>query len=162
MEFTEKPNTEVANKLIEQGALWNCGVFAFKAGFVLDKMTELTGCSTFNELKNMYPELPRISFDNAVVVKSAMQGEKVQVIRYSGEWKDIGTWNSLTGIMDDKLHGNVIIGDECGDINAINELGIPILMVGVDDLIVSATNAGILITRKDKSGSIKKYIDGYY
>ncbi len=156
--FVEKPDIMRAEELIREGALWNCGVFAFKFSFLKRIVSEMTGCGSYEEMLEAYPGLPKISFDNAVVEKQ----DNLRVISFDGEWRDIGTWNSLTDIMEEHVHGNVIMSDNCQDINVVNELGIPVLIVGMENVIVSATNEGILISNKDQSGSIKKYIDGYY
>ena len=67
--FKEKPDKEKAAEYIEQGALWNSGIFAFKLGYALDKARELLGYTDYEDLFNRYEELSKISFDYAVVEK---------------------------------------------------------------------------------------------
>lgn len=51
----------------------------------------------------------------------------IQVLRYSGDWKDVGTWNMMAEVMADKTKGKVILDETCENTNVVNELNIPIL-----------------------------------
>ena len=93
--FKEKPDAETAKAYIAQGALWNGGVFAYKLRYVLDKAHELIDFTDYKDLFDKYAELNKISFDYAVVEKEP----KIQVMRFAGQWKDLGTWNTLTEAM---------------------------------------------------------------
>lgn len=153
--FTEKPTEEKAKEYIEAGALWNGGVFAYKLSYVLDKAKELLGTSDYAELFSDYENLRRISFDYAVV-----ENEKsIEVVRYEGEWKDVGTWNTLTEVMDENIIGNGQVNDQCANVHIINELGIPILGMGLKDMVISASPEGILVSDKEQSAQIKPYVD---
>lgn len=88
-EFKEKPDTQTAKKYIEQNALWNAGIFAFKLGYMLNKAHSMIEFDDYRDLFNKYDSLTKISFDYAVVEKEP----SIQVLRYSGDWKDVGTWN---------------------------------------------------------------------
>ena len=90
--FTEKPTEEKAKEYIAAGVLWNSGVFAYKLRYMLEKSKELLGTCSYEELFNNYANLKKISFDYAVVEQEA----SIAVLRYSGTWKDIGTWNTLS------------------------------------------------------------------
>ena len=85
--FKEKPDAKTAEKYIEQGALWNSGVFAFRLGWLLEKAHGMIDFLGYYDLYDKYDGLEKISFDYAVVEKT----EKIQVMRLSGEWKDKGT-----------------------------------------------------------------------
>lgn len=153
--FTEKPTEEKAKEYIEAGALWNGGVFAYKLSYVLDKAKELLGTSDYAELFSDYENLKKISFDYAVV-----ENEKsIEVVRYEGEWKDVGTWNTLTEVMDESIIGNGRVNDKCANVHIINELGIPILGMGLKDMVISASPEGILVSDKEQSAQIKPYVD---
>jgi mannose-1-phosphate guanylyltransferase len=153
--FKEKPDKETAQKYISQGALWNGGVFAYKLKFVLDKAQELIGFNQYEDLFSKYDTLEKISFDYAVVEKET----KIQVMRFGGNWKDLGTWNTLTEAMDENTIGNVIPNDTCEGVHVINELDMPILCMGLKNLIVSASPEGILVADKEQSSYIKPYVD---
>lgn len=153
--FTEKPTKEKAEEYISQGSLWNGGVFAYKLSYVLNKSRELLGSSDYNTLFGSYDTLKKISFDYAVVE----QETSIEVLRYSGTWKDLGTWNTLTEAMEEPIIGDGRMNDTCSNTNIINELGIPILVMGVKDMVISASPEGILVSDKEQSSYIKPFVD---
>lgn len=153
--FTEKPDTETAKEYIKQGALWNAGVFAFKLGYLLNKAHELIDFVDYADLFKKYDTLTKISFDYAVVEKEP----NIQVLRYVGQWKDVGTWNMMAEVMADKTKGDVILDDTCKDTNVVNELNIPILCMGCEDMVVAASEDGILVSTKERSGYMKPYVE---
>lgn len=152
--FKEKPDEETARKYISQGALWNGGVFAFKLEYVLGIARNLFGTDDYQILYKKYGKLQKISFDYAVVEKE----KSINVIRFKGEWKDLGTWNTLTEAMDEETTGNVT-ADACLNTHVINELGIPLIALGVKDCIIAATPDGILISDKNESPRLKDYVE---
>lgn len=153
--FTEKPDTEIAKEYIKKGALWNAGVFAFKLGYLLNKAHELIDFVDYADLFKKYDTLTKISFDYAVVEKEP----NIQVLRYAGQWKDVGTWNMMAEVMADRTKGDVILDDTCKDTNVVNELNIPILCMGCEDMVVAASEDGILVSTKERSGYMKPYVE---
>ena len=153
--FKEKPDAATAQKYIDQGALWNGGVFAYKLGYVFNKAHELIDFDDYQDLFDKYDTLTKISFDYAVVEKES----KIQVMRFNGQWKDLGTWNTLTESMNEQILGKGILNETCKEVKIINELDIPVLAMGLHDVIISASPEGILVSDKDSSSYIKPYID---
>lgn len=151
--FKEKPDVATAEQYLKQGALWNGGVFAYKLSYVLNIAESVFGTSEYDELYSRYSSLTKISFDYAVVEKE----EKIQVLRFAGQWKDLGTWNTLTEAMSDEVAGNAV-AVECTNTHVINELQIPLIALGVNNLAIAATPDGILVTDKSKSGKLKDYV----
>lgn len=153
--FTEKPAKEKAEEYIKEGAVWNGGVFAYKLSYVLEKSRELLGTCVYEDLFSGYADLKKISFDYAV----AEAEKSIEVIRYRGMWKDLGTWNTLTEAMEENIIGDGILNDTCSNVHVINELGVPVLGIGLHDLIISASPEGILVSDKEQSTYIKPFID---
>lgn len=153
--FSEKPTREKAEEYIRMGALWNGGVFAYKLRYVLNKSRELLGTNDYQTLFEKYSSFKKISFDYAVVEQEA----SLEVLRYSGTWKDLGTWNTLAEAMEEPTVGNVTLSDSCSNTNVINELGFPVLAVGVSNLVISASTEGILVSDKEQSSYIKPFVD---
>ena len=154
-EFKEKPDVETAKKYIKQGALWNAGVFAFKLGYMLEKAHSLIDFMDYSDLYVKYAGCPKISFDYAVVEKES----SIQVLRHAGEWKDVGTWNMMAEVMADDIKGKALTDDTTKGVNIINELNIPILVMGAKDMIVAASGDGILIADKEQSSYMKPYVE---
>lgn len=151
--FKEKPDEETAEKYIAGGALWNGGVFAFKLSYLLDIALSLFGTDSYDNLFERYEELPKISFDYALVEKE----KSINVIRFNGEWKDLGTWNTLSEAMVDPVSGNAIAND-CENTHVINELDIPLIAIGIKDAVIAATPDGILVSDKGASPKLKDYV----
>lgn len=154
--FKEKPDMDTAREYIARGALWNGGVFAYRLGYVLSKAHELVDFTDYYDLSDKYVALEKISFDYAVVENEP----KIQVMRFAGQWKDLGTWNTLTEAMEDSCIGTAILNEKCENVHVVNELDMPILCMGLKDIVVSASPEGILVSDKEQSSYIKPYVDG--
>ena len=151
--FREKPDENTAKEYIRTGALWNGGVFAFRLDYVLGIAREMFGTSDYQELLQKYDTLEKISFDYAVVEKES----RIGLVKYCGQWRDLGTWNDLTQVMADPVRGNAVLA-ESDNTHVINELNIPLLVLGVHDAVVAATPDGILVADKEVSAKLKNYV----
>lgn len=154
--FHEKPLETYAEQLISEGALWNGGVFAFRLGYLMNIVKKYIQGTTFEDIESGYTTLPKISFDYEVVEKESC----IAMVPYSGQWRDLGTWNTLTEVMEDHAVGKVILADSCENTHVINELDIPVVVLGGKDLIVAASPDGILVSDKHQSSYLKPFVDG--
>ena len=153
--FKEKPDQRTAEKYISQGALWNGGVFAFKLDYVLKRAHELIDFTDYEDLYRKYDSLKKISFDYAVVEHEPY----IEVMRFSGMWKDLGTWNTLTEAMDSQIVGEALYNETCENLHVINELNVPVLCMGLKNIVVSASPEGILVSDKQQSSYIKPFVN---
>lgn len=78
--FHEKPELHQAQVLLAEGALWNSGIFVFKAETVLSEFEDFYGNN-----------IPAISFDKAVMEKT----DKLATIKAGFHWADLGSWEVL-------------------------------------------------------------------
>ncbi|MBQ7172513.1 MAG: cupin domain-containing protein [Clostridia bacterium] len=152
--FKEKPTEALAKEYIKAGALWNGGVFAYKLSYLLKKAKELCGSADYKTLYDSYATLTKISFDYAVVEKEP----NIKVVKYDGDWKDLGTWNTFTEAMQDPVGGNATLGENCQNVHVINELPTPLVVLGLTDAVVVASPDGILVSDKGASSYLKKYV----
>ena len=141
--FKEKPNAEIAAEYIEQGALWNGGVFAYQLKYVLQKAHELLDFTDYYDLYAKYETLEK----------------NIKVKRFNGSWKDLGTWNTLTEAMEEQAIGQAIMNEQCQNLHVLNELDVPVLCMGLKDMVVSASPEGILVANKEQSSYIKSFVD---
>lgn len=153
--FKEKPDLKTAESYIARGALWNGGVFAFRLDYLLKKAHELIDFTCYEDLFEKYDTLTKISFDYAVAEKE----EKIQVQRFSGQWKDLGTWNTLTEAMEERAIGKAEFNETCENVHVVNELNVPVVCMGLKDAVVSASPEGILVSDKAQSSYIKPIVD---
>jgi mannose-1-phosphate guanylyltransferase len=152
--FKEKPVLEEAKLLLDHHALWNCGVFAFKLDKIISILEEKGLPTNYDELSANYSLLPKISFDYEVVEKT----KDIVAIPYDGGWKDLGTWNTLTEEMGTNYLGKANSSHDSKNIHIINELDIPISVLGLSNILVAASPDGILVTDKDASPRVKELV----
>lgn len=153
--FKEKPDEAAAAEYIKQGALWNCGVFALTIGRALAFARKYIEFGSFADVERRFRELPKISFDYEVVERA----RDVRVLEYSGEWRDLGTWNTLAEAMDSPAHGSVVFGDGCEGTSVINELDAPVFVMGIKNAVIAASADGVIVSDKPQSSYIKPYVD---
>ena len=153
--FKEKPDVKTAKTYIEQGALWNSGVFAYKLGYVIDRAKELLGVKDYADLFDCYEDAKKISFDYAV----AENESDITVLRFSGRWDDVGSWDALTSVMEDEIVGEGSMPEGCENTRIINELDIPVMALGMKNTIISASAQGILVSDVSLSSHIKPYVE---
>jgi mannose-1-phosphate guanylyltransferase len=149
--FREKPQEQQAVELIEQQALWNCGVFAFKLDYIIQQLQHRGYPIQYEAMLQQYDSMAKISFDYEIVEKA----KHLVVTPYDGGWKDLGTWNTLTEEMSHAVIGKGIIGKECENTHLINELHLPVTIMGLSNVVVVASADGILVTDKAVSPRIK-------
>lgn len=154
--FKEKPTEEEASKLIEQGALWNCGVFGLKISYVLDILHSQHKVKKpdYSWVLGHFSSLAKTSFDYEVVEKA----ERIAVIPYDGEWKDLGTWETLTEEMKEPYSGNVLVDESCSDSYIINEMDVPVVAMGLHDSVIVASHDGILVSEKGQTYQLKELL----
>ncbi|MFJ7679205.1 sugar phosphate nucleotidyltransferase [Peribacillus sp. NPDC097198] len=155
--FTEKPSEEQAALLMDKNALWNCGVFAFRLSYLIEILHQMKLPTQFDELYSIYHTLPKISFDYEVVEKA----QHIVALPYEGYWKDLGTWNTLTEEMVTTQIGKGIISEDSINTHLVNELDIPVTVIGTRDIVVAASPDGILVSDKASSPKIKELIKSF-
>ena len=150
--FTEKPSQEKAEELLEQNALWNCGVFCVKIGNMLQKASEYDVAQDYEGMCQQYQKLPKISFDYEVLQKA----NHLVAVKFEGFWKDLGTWDAMAEQMNTDTKGYVIMDDTCMDTQVINELEIPLTVMGAKNMVIVASQDGILVTDKNEAARVKE------
>ncbi|PLT47319.1 Mannose-1-phosphate guanylyltransferase (GDP) [Paenibacillus pasadenensis] len=152
--FREKPSEAAAQELIASGALWNCGVFAFKLDYMLNIMAAKGIPLSYDRLAADYESLESISFDYEVVERA----QSIAAVSYDGYWKDLGTWNTLTEEMKDARMGRGIVSGDCTNTHLVNETDIPVTVIGLSNVVVAASPDGILVAEKGASTRLKEFI----
>ncbi|MFJ5714002.1 sugar phosphate nucleotidyltransferase [Neobacillus sp. NPDC093127] len=152
--FKEKPTVEQAEDLIKQQALWNCGVFAFKLGYMMDQLEKRGLPTQYDQFIEHFNNLPKISFDYEIVEKV----EHIAVLPYNGYWRDLGTWNTLTEEMQTSIIGRGSVNNDCINTHLINELDIPVFVLGTSNVVVAASPDGILVSEKSVSHQVKEIV----
>ncbi len=163
--FTEKPDRETAEQYLREGTyLWNSGMFAFRAGTMMEEFRAYAPDiyhvfeSTFEDAVSHFTNLPDISIDYAVMEKS----KRVSTIPLDLYWNDIGSWDSMFGVFRKDKDMNVKIGDVV-DIDTKDTLIIGdkrmIATVGLEDLLIVETDDVILVAKRGDSQKVKDLVD---
>ncbi len=153
--FKEKPDAKTAAEYIEKGALWNGGVFAYRIGYVMEKAKELMNVTSYQAMFDGYADCQKISFDYAVAEKEPL----IEIIRFSGSWQDLGSFDMLTTVLKPDAIGKSMMDETCENVHVLNETDLPVLCMGLKDIVVAVSKDGILVSDKAKSSAIKPFVD---
>ena len=169
--FVEKPDEKTAARYLATGRYaWNAGMFVWKvatmkaalvAGAPALAILEAAVADRKNRvpavLETLYPQLPRISIDYAVMEKA----KNILVSRAAFGWDDVGTWSAADRHLATDARRNVVKGDvatlDVSDSVAISE-GPHVAVLGVDGLVVVATKDSVLVAAKDRVQDLKKLL----
>lgn len=149
--FEEKPDSIRAVELIRKQALWNCGVFAFRLGFMLNHLKQMGLPTEPAAFTSLYSDFPVRSFDKEVAERSS----KAVVLRHDGEWRDLGSWDTLTAQLQQPVTGAGGIWGNSRNTHIVNELNLPLHVIGVPDIVAVGSPEGILIAGKQEANAIK-------
>jgi mannose-1-phosphate guanylyltransferase/mannose-6-phosphate isomerase len=170
--FVEKPDAALAAALIESGALWNSGMFVFPAGLLIQELSRhapevlarvegslRSSVSTENrvELGPEFADAPDVSIDVAVMEPT----ERGAVVLLDAGWSDVGSWESLWELSEQDPTGNVTIGDVVALESSRNYLrsdGPLIAVIGIEGLIVVATDDAVLVVPRDRAQDVKSLV----
>ena len=171
--FVEKPDAVTAQRYVEAGYLWNSGNFMMRATVALSELAAHApdilaataaavedasiGSDGVATLADAFRAARRISFDHAVMEKTA----RAAVIDAAFDWSDLGTWASVWEAADKDQHRNVVKGE----VTLVSAFGNyvssdrpTIGIVGVDDLIVVASDDTVLIAPRAQSDAVKALV----
>lgn len=178
-EFREKPDKETAQAYVDAGYLWNSGLFVWQVSAFLaelarqqpklhDTVREIAAAwdtpSREELIGRLWPELPKISVDHAVMEGAAEAG-KVAVVPGDFSWHDLGDWDTLAEVLESDVDGNVTIGaGEVLNIDTTDTVVVPrggrlIATVGVHDLVVVDTEDAVLVCPRSRAQDVKKLVD---
>ncbi|PUA34630.1 mannose-1-phosphate guanylyltransferase [Paenibacillus elgii] len=152
--FIEKPTIEYASELIKQGALWNSGIVAFKLDFITSRLENSGHPIGYNELFSQYESLNNTSFDYEILEHT----KKIISISYDGSWKYLGTWDSFTEEIYSSKIGLGSFTEDSINTHLINNLTIPVAVLGISNAVIVACDEGILVANKGSSNSLKELL----
>jgi mannose-1-phosphate guanylyltransferase len=181
--FTEKPTLSRAQRLIRQGALWNSGIFVWKASILLELMRRYQP-AIFKGLEQIkkaaggkslavptpkiagivereYKRMPNISIDYAVLEKAGSEG-KVVTLEADFGWSDVGSWAAVHRMLPHDENGNagngkwLTLGAKNSLIHARDRL---VVLLGVEDIVVVDTPDALLVGDIKRSQEVRELVD---
>lgn len=176
--FVEKPDLEKAKAFLASGDyLWNSGMFCFRADAILEAVERLapeiyaktreswqrTVAAAKDPMvlhieNEVFPQVPSISIDYAVMEKA----DNVKVVPGRFGWSDIGSWRSISELVEPDAQGNRVVGEAVlvnASDNYIQGEGRVIAAVGVKDLVIVDTPDALLVGHRDQTQSVKDVVD---
>lgn len=175
--FHYRPNLPLAEKFYKDGHYaWNVGYFVTTPSFLwnlfkkyqpemfklLEEIYKTVGTPKFKStLKRIYPKLPKISFDNAILEKIGK--EEALVISENLGWSDVGAWEALKEALQSSPEQNVIQGkvlvQDCRDTLVYNYTKQMVVTIDLDGFMVVNTNDVVLVCHKNSVPKIKKLVE---
>jgi mannose-1-phosphate guanylyltransferase len=163
--FSEKPDAATALDLMAAGALWNSGLFAWTAARLLDEVARHTpevapalAALEAGDVGGFFRAVTPISIDVGLLERSGA----VAVVTGTFVWDDVGTWQALARVRPKDPSGNVVVGPafvhESQDCIVWSDRD-PIVLAGVQDLIVVQANGRILIMPAERAAGMKQLLD---
>lgn len=169
--FREKPDVELAEQFLAQGNFrWNAGMFIWTVHAIVGafnrhapELGEFIGRIHGGEdlpklLAEVFPKLPKISIDYAILEKAA----RVLVVESAFDWDDVGGWTAVAKYLTSDTHGNqgnctVKTIDSANNI-IFSKSAKTIALLGVSDLIVVETPDAILVCQRHEAEKIKQLV----
>lgn len=163
--FVEKPDGARALDLMAEGALWNSGLFAWRAEDLrrevmahTDEIAPYLPLLDAGDVAGFFRDVREISIDVGVFERS----DSVAVVAGDFAWDDIGTWEALARVRPRDRRGNVTHGPvtlvDCSDCIVWND-GPPMVLSGVSDLVVVHANSRTLVLERSRAPDLKRTLD---
>jgi len=164
--FVEKPDRVRAEQMVNDGYLWNSGIFVWRVSDFLDEVDEHTPelAAAFRHADNsdaakfFASVVMPVSVDVGVLERS----DRVMVVPGDFGWDDIGTWAALSRVRNKDEFGNVTTGVapllDCSE-NVVHADSGQVVMYGVNDLVVVTRNGLTLVTTTEKASDLKRLVD---
>jgi len=173
--FKEKPDAKTAEAYIEAGNYsWNSGMFLFAASTILEefekhqpamlKAANIALDSATPDLNFLrmgeaeFSAVPADSIDYAIMEKT----DRAAVVPAEFGWSDVGSFSALADVQEADANGNVAVGDvlTIDSQNCFIHAGDKLVStVGVNDLIVVATDDAVMVAPKGRDQDVKKLVD---
>lgn len=180
-QFVEKPDAVTAQKYLEDGYLWNSGMFMIRADRYLEELkeyrpdiylacekaiTEATSDQDFIRINRAaFEACPDESIDYAVMEPLSATGNVV-VTSLDAGWNDVGSWSALWEIAEKCENGNALLGKNVQSHTILKDTKNSFIFsekrlvttLGVDNLVVVDTPDAVLIADKDKVQNVKEIV----
>jgi len=171
--FKEKPDFDTAKQYLQEGNyLWNCGYFVGSVNTFLSEIKAVAPAlqATYDSLSSQ-ETVPGEAYNQAYLAlgdlvidyELAEKSHNLAVVPANFDWMDIGSFKDLHEANESNQDGNFFKGDAIYDNeleNAYihNEEEKPVVVIGLDNIVVVNTPNGILVARKDLSQKVKEAV----
>lgn len=171
--FREKPNTELAEKFLQQGNFrWNAGMFIWSVNSIIKELNRsVPEMASFvskahesadfaKTLAEHFPKLPKVSIDYAVMEKA----HRVLVVEAAFDWDDLGTWTAVAKYLKHDADGNAantaLTTRDAENNIVFSQSGRHVALLGVRDLVVVETEDALMVCHASEAEKIKALVAG--
>lgn len=170
--FVEKPDRARAEQFLAGGRhLWNSGMFVWSTRAIQAALRAhapaiakgLERVAAGESLERVYPTLPSIAIDVAVLEKAA----NVRMLPIDYEWSDVGSWAALPELHARDASGNFpvlsgraqLVAEDASGCLAYAEGDEVIALVGVRDLVVVRAGNATLVCPRERAEDVKRVVE---
>jgi mannose-1-phosphate guanylyltransferase/mannose-6-phosphate isomerase len=171
--FVEKPDAERAAQYVADGYLWNSGNFVFRASVLLDEYRAYdpdSSAAILSAIERAGRDLGFVTLDeqsfarataNSIDYAVMEKTRRAAVVPVSYGWSDVGSWRTVWNITPKDAAGNAAQGkavfvDARGSYVSSDKALVALL--GVENLVVVATEDAVLVARRDDANEMKRLI----
>ena len=161
--FHEKPDAATARRYVDEGYLWNTGIFVWKASVLLEEIEQ--HAPEVAEHLGLIEESDEAFFDAApvsVIDRAVMErSDRVSTVAATFAWDDVGSWESVSRTQPADASGNVILGsgqvvDGSGNI-VFSEDG-RVVLFGTEDLIAVRSGDTTMVLPRSRAADLKELL----
>jgi mannose-1-phosphate guanylyltransferase len=161
-EFVEKPDAATAERYLDDGYLWNAGMFAWTPNAFLDAardspLSPLVSALEAGEPDRGFDAVEAVSVDNAILERAA----DVYVVPADFSWDDLGTWDALWRATERADDGTAHVGDTLAldTENCLLATDGHVSAVGVSDLVVASFGDRTLVVPRGETERVREVVD---
>ena len=161
--FVEKPDRTRAERMVDEGYLWNSGIFVWCAGDLLDEITRHTpevapALAHAGDAARFFATAQNVSVDVGVLERS----DRVMVLPGDFAWDDVGTWAALRRVRELDARENATRGPVHAvdaSRNVVHAEDSTVVLYGVSDLVVVARAGLTMVTTVDRAADLKALVE---
>jgi mannose-1-phosphate guanylyltransferase/mannose-6-phosphate isomerase len=157
--FIEKPDAAAAADLIAQGCLWNSGVLVARASDLVAELRRhvpevvaavAAAVDRGGAIGPGFAASPAISMDYAVLERT----DRAWVLPVDFAWSDLGTWDAVVRAAPEGFGRATVVGGDA--VWARAPKGMPVVVVGLSDVIVVVENGAVLVCAADRAQDVRR------
>lgn len=157
--FVEKPDAETAERYVNDGYLWNAGMFLFRAALFMEECRRLAPevADAFTlPAEEAYAQAPKISVDYGIMERT----DRAAVVPLACSWSDVGSFDTLYRLSDKDEAGNAVRGEYIG-IDGKDNLIISdrlVATIGLSGIAVVDTPDALLVCPKGEAQRVGEVV----
>ena len=165
IEFREKPKLDEAVKYLEEGCLWNSGMFVLSTRIFFEELKKHARVfyDAFTkpdmDIGQAYRKIPSISIDYGVMEKS----DRVAVASLEYKWSDLGDFDSFYAEAEKNGRGNAVYNCDEQSLNSSANLIYSkqdkiVSLIDVNEMVVVDTPDALLVCPRKNCQKVKEIV----